>query len=55
MYYDKAALKCVNKELLKLDSLNFEALTFKSLVVIPTSFHEGAGIGKKKLRKLIPF
>src|SRR5882724_5346660 len=33
MYYDKAALKCVNK-VLKLDPLNCEALTFKSLIYL---------------------
>ena len=33
MYYDRAALKCVNR-VLALDSMNCEALTFKSLIYL---------------------
>jgi tetratricopeptide (TPR) repeat protein len=54
VYYDKAALKCVNR-VLKLDSLNFEALTFKSLIYLSQHhFADGLAIAEKA-QKLNPF
>ena len=54
VYYDKAALKCVNR-VLKLDSLNFEALTFKSLIYLSQHhFADGLSIAEKA-QKLNPF
>jgi len=54
VYYDKAALKCVNR-ILKQDSLNFEALTLKSLVYLSQHhFADGLAIAEKA-QKLNPF
>ena len=54
LYYDKAALKCVNR-VLKLDSLNFEALTLKSLVYL-SQHHFADGLAMaEKAQKLNPF
>lgn len=54
MYYDRAALKCVNK-VLQLDSLNFEALTFKSLIYLSQHhFAEGLALAEKA-RNINPF
>ena len=54
MYYDKAALKCVNK-VLKLDYSNFEALTFKSLIYLSQHhFAEGLALAQKA-QKINPF
>ena len=54
VYYDKAALKCVNL-VLKLDSLNFEALTFKSLIYLSQHhFADGLSLAEKA-QKLNPF
>jgi tetratricopeptide (TPR) repeat protein len=54
VYYDKAALKCVNR-VLKLDSLNFEALTLKSLVYLSQHhFADGLAIAETA-QKLNPF
>jgi tetratricopeptide (TPR) repeat protein len=54
LYYDKAALKCVNR-VLKLDSLNFEALTFKSLIYLSQHhFADGLKLAEKA-QKLNPF
>jgi tetratricopeptide (TPR) repeat protein len=54
LYYDKAALKCVNR-VLKLDSLNFEALTFKSLIYLSQHhFADGLTLAEKS-QKLNPF
>ncbi|MHA4812533.1 tetratricopeptide repeat protein [Flavitalea flava] len=54
MYYDKAALKCTNK-VLKIDSLNFQALTFKSLIYLSQHhFADGLAIAEKA-RKLNPY
>jgi tetratricopeptide (TPR) repeat protein len=54
MYYDKAALKCVNK-VLKLDSLNFEALTFKSLLYLSQHhFADGLALAEEA-QKINPF
>jgi tetratricopeptide (TPR) repeat protein len=54
VYYDKAALKCVNR-VLKLDSLNFEALTFKSLIYLSQHhFADGLSLAEKA-QKLNPF
>src|SRR5450631_805693 len=54
VYYDKAALKCVNR-VLKLDSLNFEALTFKSLIYL-SQHHFADGLAMaEKAQKLNPF
>jgi len=53
-YYDKAALKCVNR-ILKLDSLNFEALTYKSLIYLSQHhFADGLALAEKA-RNLNPF
>jgi len=50
MYYDKAALKCVNK-VLKQDSLNGEALTFKSLIYLSQHhFADGLALAEKAHR-----
>jgi len=47
VYYDKAALKCVNR-VLKQDSLNGEALTFKSLVYLSQHhFADGLALAEK--------
>jgi len=47
VYYDKAALKCVNK-VLRQDSLNEEALTFKSLVYLSQHhFADGLALAEK--------
>jgi tetratricopeptide (TPR) repeat protein len=47
LYYDRAALKYVN-EVLKTDSLNFEALTLKSLIYLSQHhFEEGLAIAEK--------
>jgi tetratricopeptide (TPR) repeat protein len=54
VYYDKAALKCVNM-VLKQDSLNFEALTYKSLIYLSQHhFAEGLALAEKA-QKLNPF
>jgi tetratricopeptide (TPR) repeat protein len=54
VYYDKAALKCVNR-VLNLDSLNFEALTFKSLIYLSQHhFADGLSLAEKA-QKLNPF
>jgi tetratricopeptide (TPR) repeat protein len=54
VYYDKAALKCVNR-VLKIDSLNFEALTFKSLIYLSQHhFADGLSIAERA-QKLNPF
>ena len=54
LYYDKAALKCVNR-VLKLDSLNFEALTFKSLIYLSQHhFADGLALAEKA-QNLNPF
>lgn len=54
VYYDMAALKCVNR-VLKLDSVNFEALTFKSLIYLSQHhFADGLAIAEKA-QKLNPF
>ena len=54
VYYDKAALKCVNRVLIQ-DSLNFEALTYKSLIYLSQHhFAEGLAL-TEKARKLNPF
>jgi tetratricopeptide (TPR) repeat protein len=54
MYYDRAALKCVNK-VLTLDSLNFEALTFKALIYLSQHhFSDGLALAEKA-QKLNPF
>jgi len=54
MYYDRAALKCVNK-VLTLDSLNFEALTFKSLIYLSQHhFADGLALAEKA-QKINPF
>ncbi len=54
VYYDKAALKCVNR-VLKLDSLNFEALTYKSMIYLSQHhFADGLMIAENA-RKLNPF
>ncbi|MEJ7739510.1 MAG: hypothetical protein WKF97_18965 [Chitinophagaceae bacterium] len=46
-YYDKAALKCVNT-ILQIDSLNFNALVYKSLISLSQHhFSEGLEIAKK--------
>ena len=47
MYYDRAALKCVNR-VLTLDSLNCEALTFKSLIYLSQHhFADGLALAEK--------
>jgi tetratricopeptide (TPR) repeat protein len=54
VYYDKAALKCVNR-VLKLDSLNFEALTLKSLIYLSQHhFADGLALAEKA-QKINPF
>jgi tetratricopeptide (TPR) repeat protein len=54
VYYDKAALKCVNRVLMQ-DSLNFEALTYKSLIYLSQHhFAEGLVLAEKA-QKLNPF
>jgi tetratricopeptide (TPR) repeat protein len=54
VYYDKAALKCVNR-VLKGDSLNFEALTYKSMIYLSQHhFSDGLMIAERA-RKLNPF
>jgi tetratricopeptide (TPR) repeat protein len=54
MYYDKAALKCVNK-VLGLDSLNFDGLTLKSLIYLSQHhFAEGLALAEKA-QKINPF
>ncbi|MDP9041009.1 MAG: hypothetical protein M3N30_03445, partial [Bacteroidota bacterium] len=54
VYYDKAALKCVNR-VLKADSLNFEALTYKSLIYLSQHhFADGLALAEKA-QKLNPF
>ncbi|HLA58362.1 MAG TPA: hypothetical protein VK622_06360, partial [Puia sp.] len=54
IYYDKAALKCVNRVLIQ-DSLNFQALTFKSLIYLSQHhFADGLSIAEKA-QKLNPF
>ncbi|HET7002005.1 MAG TPA: tetratricopeptide repeat protein [Puia sp.] len=54
VYYDKAALKCVNR-VLKIDSLNFEALSFKSLIYLSQHhFADGLALAEKA-QKLNPF
>lgn len=50
MYYDAAALKCVHK-VLTLDSLNCEALTFKSLIYLSQHhFADGLALAEKAHR-----
>lgn len=50
MYYDAAALKCVSK-VLALDSLNCEALTFKSLIYLSQHhFADGLALAEKAHR-----
>jgi tetratricopeptide (TPR) repeat protein len=47
MYYDQAAMKYTN-DALKIDSLNFEALTFKSLIYLSQHhFSDGLAIAEK--------
>lgn len=47
MYYDKAAMKCVNN-ILKSDSLNFNALVYKSLIYLSQHhFAEGLAAAQK--------
>jgi len=47
VYYDKAALKCVNR-VLKQDTLNGEALTFKSLIYLSQHhFADGLALAEK--------
>jgi tetratricopeptide (TPR) repeat protein len=54
LYYDKAALKCVNG-VLKQDSLNFEALTYKSLIYLSQHhFADGLALAEKA-QKINPF
>jgi tetratricopeptide (TPR) repeat protein len=54
VYYDKAALKCIN-HVLKMDSLNFQALTFKSLIYLSQHhFADGLALAEKA-QKLNPF
>jgi len=54
MYYDRAALKCVNR-VLTLDSSNFEALTFKSLIYLSQHhFADGLALAEKA-QKINPF
>src|SRR4030095_721927 len=54
MYYDQAALKCVNR-VLKLDSLNFEALKFKSLIYLSQHhFADGLALAEKA-QKINPY
>ncbi|MDO6434778.1 tetratricopeptide repeat protein [Flavitalea sp. BT771] len=54
MYYDRAALKCVNK-VLQQDSLNFEALSLKSLVYLSQHhFADGLALAEKA-QKINPF
>jgi len=54
IYYDKAALKCVNRVLIQ-DSLNFQALTFKSLIYLSQHhFADGLSIAEKA-QKFNPF
>ena len=54
VYYDKAALKCVNR-VLNLDSVNFQALTFKSLIYLSQHhFADGLALAEKA-QKLNPF
>jgi len=54
MYYDRAALKCVNKVLTQ-DSLNFEALMFKSLIYLSQHhFADGLALAEKA-QKINPF
>jgi tetratricopeptide (TPR) repeat protein len=54
VYYDKAALKCVNR-VLKLDSLNFEALTYKSMIYLSQHHFADGLVIAEKARKLNPF
>jgi len=54
LYYDKAALKCVNR-VLKTDPSNFEALTFKSLIYLSQHhFADGLALAEKA-QKINPF
>jgi tetratricopeptide (TPR) repeat protein len=54
VYYDKAALKCVNR-VLKLDSVNFQALTYKSLIYLSQHhFADGLELAEKA-QKMNPF
>src|SRR5450631_2063452 len=54
VYYDKASMKCVNK-VLKLDSANFEALTYKSLIYLSQHhFADGLALAEKA-QKFNPF
>jgi tetratricopeptide (TPR) repeat protein len=47
MYYDKAAMSCVNK-ILKTDSLNFNALVYKSLIYLSQHhFSDGLAAAQK--------
>lgn len=54
VYYDKAALKCVNK-VLKLDTLNGEALTFKSLVYLSQHHFADGLVLAEKAHQISPF
>jgi len=54
VYYDKAALKCVNR-VLKGDSLNFEALSYKSMIYLSQHHFADGLIIAEKARKLNPF
>jgi tetratricopeptide (TPR) repeat protein len=54
VYYDKAALKCVNK-VLKLDSLNFEALSFKALIYLSQHHFADGLVLAERAQKLNPF
>jgi tetratricopeptide (TPR) repeat protein len=54
VYYDKAAMKCVNR-VLNQDSLNFQALTLKSLIYLSQHhFADGLAIAAKA-EKINPF
>lgn len=54
VYYDKAALKCINR-VLALDPSNFEALTFKSLIYL-SQHHFADGLAMaEKAKQLNPF
>jgi tetratricopeptide (TPR) repeat protein len=54
VYYDKAALKCVNR-VLKQDSANFQALTLKSLIYLSQHHFADGLVLAEKARQLNPF
>jgi tetratricopeptide (TPR) repeat protein len=54
VYYDKAAMKCVNR-VLKMDSINFQALTLKSLIYLSQHHFADGLVLAVKAQQLNPF